>query len=595
MDTSPSYFVEETNYMRSGEEEEEEEEEEEQEENGDEEVKEEEKDESAVQKQQRPAWAPCFFCRIDREVYYYVGQEIIIEEGLDSYAGMIWPAALALCHYLDTHREQVNLVDKAVLEIGAGTGLVSVVASLLGAWVTATDLPVVLNNMRVNLSRNTRSRCRHTPQVAALSWGYDLERTYPTSVYHYDYVLAADVVYHHDFLDELLATMKHFCKPGTTLIWANKVRFESDLKFMENFKKAFQAKLLAEDGEMKIFMATCREEEGVGDVGLEIQDLLREEEEGKSEKDEDEESKEDHEDTELNVDTEKSKENDNDVTDEPHMSEPERRNEEEEKNESEEEEEMEEKMILKDDGYIDEKKENPEDSGSSCSASDEDMTGQEHVKQIAVQQDRALAWVPSIGSSLDKDIYHYAGHDILIYESIDSYGAVMWPAALALCSFLDNNRQRVNLHGKEVLELGAGTGLVTIVASLLGASVTATDLPDVLGNLRANVMRNTRGRCRHTPQVAALSWGYDLERTYPTSVYHYDYVLAADVVYHHDFLDELLVTMKHFCRRGTTVIWANKVRFETDLTFTENFKKAFHTSLLAEEGEMKIFMATCRE
>lgn len=40
--------------------------------------------------------------------------------------------------------------------------------------------------------------------------------------------------------------------------------------------------------------------------------------------------------------------------------------------------------------------------------------------------------------------------------------------ALALCSFLDNNRHLVDLQGKEVLELGAGTGLVSIVASLLG-------------------------------------------------------------------------------------------------------------------------------
>lgn len=107
--------------------------------------------------------------------------------------------------------------------------------------------------------------------------------------------------------------------------------------------------------------------------------------------------------------------------------------------------------------------------------------------------------------------------------------------------------------------------------------------------------RNTRGHCRYTPQVATLSWGYDLERTYPSSVYRYDYVLAADVVYHHDFMDELLVTMKHFCKPGTTLIWANKVRFESDLTFTENFKKAFNTSLLAEDGEMKIFMATSRD
>lgn len=125
--------------------------------------------------------------------------------------------------------------------------------------------------------------------------------------------------------------------------------------------------------------------------------------------------------------------------------------------------------------------------------------------------------------------------------------------------------------------------------------MTATDLPVVLNNLSANVSRNTRGRCRHPPQVAALAWGHDLQATYPTSVYRYDYVLAADVVYHHDFLDELLDTMKHFCRPGTALIWANKVRFEGDLRFTENFERTFHTSLLAEDANMRIFMATCRE
>ncbi|XP_028432281.1 protein-lysine methyltransferase METTL21C isoform X1 [Perca flavescens] len=266
MDTLSTYCLEGTSYMRSGEEgkedeekEGEEEEKEEEEEDGGEEDKEEKKDESAVQKQQRPAWAPCFFYKADKEVYNYVGQEIVIRGGLDSYAGMIWPAALALCHYLDTHREQLSLMDKAVLEIGAGTGLLSVVAAFLGAWVTATDLPEALSNLRANLNRNTRGRCRYAPQVATLSWCDDLEHSYPTSVYRYDYVLAADVVYHHDFLDELLVTMKHFCKPGTTLIWANKVRYEADLTFTEKFKKAFHTSLLAEDGEMKIFMATCRE------------------------------------------------------------------------------------------------------------------------------------------------------------------------------------------------------------------------------------------------------------------------------------------------------------------------------------------------
>lgn len=125
--------------------------------------------------------------------------------------------------------------------------------------------------------------------------------------------------------------------------------------------------------------------------------------------------------------------------------------------------------------------------------------------------------------------------------------------------------------------------------------MTATDLPEVLGNLRCNLCRNTRGHCRYTPQAAELLWGHELDKTFPHSVYRYDYILAADVVYHHDFLAELLVTMKHFCQPGTTLIWANKVRFQSDLVFTENFKRAFNTHLLEDNGEVKIYSATVKE
>ncbi|XP_045076751.1 glutamic acid-rich protein-like [Coregonus clupeaformis] len=47
--------------------------------------------------------------------------------------------------------------------------------------------------------------------------------------------------------------------------------------------------------------------------------------------------------------------------------------------------------------------------------------------------------------------------------------------------------------------------------------------------------------------------------------------------------------------KGTTLIWANKVRLETDLRFTEDFQNTFNTTLLAEIGQVNIFMATCRE
>ncbi|XP_051567098.1 protein-lysine methyltransferase METTL21C-like [Myxocyprinus asiaticus] len=208
----------------------------------------------------RNAWESSVFYSLGKETFFFTGQEISIRESLDSFGAVIWPGAVALCRYLEKNRKQVNLLDKAVLELGAGTGLVSIVASLLGAWVTATDLPDVLNNLNFNLSRNTRGRCRYTPQVAALAWGQDVKRNFPSSVYHYDYVLCADVVYHHNFVEDLLNTMEYFCKPGTTLLWANKVRFESDLRFIENFKNIFNTTLLEDipQEELRIYQATAR-------------------------------------------------------------------------------------------------------------------------------------------------------------------------------------------------------------------------------------------------------------------------------------------------------------------------------------------------
>ena len=128
-----------------------------------------------------------------------------------------------------------------------------------------------------------------------------------------------------------------------------------------------------------------------------------------------------------------------------------------------------------------------------------------------------------------------------------------------------------------------------------GASVTATDISEIMSNLRLNVMKNTEGRSRHPAQTAELYWGHHLKASFPKYVQRYDYVLAADVVYHHKFLKELLATMKYFCQPGTRLIWANKVRLPTDLDFAEDFKNTFHTTLLADLGGVKLFLGTSRE
>uniref|UniRef100_F7CTJ5 Methyltransferase 21C, AARS1 lysine n=1 Tax=Ornithorhynchus anatinus TaxID=9258 RepID=F7CTJ5_ORNAN len=190
--------------------------------------------------------------------------------------------------------------------------------------------------------------------------------------------------------------------------------------------------------------------------------------------------------------------------------------------------------------------------------------------------------------------YLYAGKKIILQESIENYGSVVWPGAIALCQYLEEHPEEFRFQGAKVLEIGAGPGLVSIVVSILGAYVTATDLPDVLGNLQYNLSQNTQNCTPYRPEVKELVWGEDLELNFPKSTHFYDFILASDVVYHHYFLEKLLTTMKYLCQPGTVLLWANKFRFSTDYEFLEKFKQVFNTTLIAEypESTVKIFKAT---
>ncbi|XP_048196746.1 protein-lysine methyltransferase METTL21C isoform X1 [Perognathus longimembris pacificus] len=200
-------------------------------------------------------------------------------------------------------------------------------------------------------------------------------------------------------------------------------------------------------------------------------------------------------------------------------------------------------------------------------------------------------FVPTDYASYTQEHYCFAGRQIVMQESIESFGAVVWPAAMALCQYLEEHTEELKLRDAKILEIGAGPGLVSIVASILGARVTATDLPDVLGNLQYNLARNTRAGAAHAPEVRELVWGDQLERQLPRAAFYYDYVLASDVVYHHHALDTLLATMAHLAQPGTVLLWANKFRFSTDYEFLDRFRQVFHTTLLAEhpESTVKLF------
>ncbi|XP_061688182.1 EEF1A lysine methyltransferase 3-like isoform X2 [Syngnathoides biaculeatus] len=87
--------------------------------------------------------------------------------------------------------------------------------------------------------------------------------------------------------------------------------------------------------------------------------------------------------------------------------------------------------------------------------------------------------------------------------------APVWESAQYLCRYFEE--QHVEWRGRRVIELGAGTGVVGILAACLGADVTLTDLPVALPQLEANVCANmpSSGWPSAPPAVLPLSWGED--------------------------------------------------------------------------------------
>lgn len=81
------------------------------------------------------------------------GRENLLEE-LCPYFGVVWPSARALARAVE--RRADSLAGRAILEIGCGLALPSLVAARLGARVTATDFhPEVPRFLKRNLEANS--------------------------------------------------------------------------------------------------------------------------------------------------------------------------------------------------------------------------------------------------------------------------------------------------------------------------------------------------------------------------------------------------------------------------------------------------------
>ncbi|NXL23422.1 MT21A methyltransferase, partial [Setophaga kirtlandii] len=192
--------------------------------------------------------------------------------------------------------------------------------------------------------------------------------------------------------------------------------------------------------------------------------------------------------------------------------------------------------------------------------------------------------------------FHFASRTIRLQQDWRRLGvaAVVWDAAVVLCAYLE--MEGIVLRDRSVIELGAGTGLLGIVVTLLGpkepagvkyciphaalrdvdcARVTITDRAAALELLESNVQANLPPELRPRAVVKELTWGKDLDNFSPGA---FDLILGADIVYLEETFAELLQTLEHLCSERTVILLSCRIRYERDLKFLRMLRERFSVS-----------------
>lgn len=186
--------------------------------------------------------------------------------------------------------------------------------------------------------------------------------------------------------------------------------------------------------------------------------------------------------------------------------------------------------------------------------------------------------------------FEFAGRTLTVFQNWSDVGvaAVVWDAAIVLGRYLE--KIAAQLHGKKVIELGAGTGFAGIVASLLGGNVTITDRKMALNVTRMNVEGNL-GKDQNSVAIKELEWGQDVSSFSPP----FDFVLGADVVYIEETFNDLQKTLQDLCDENSIVLLSCKIRYDRDKRFFELLSKYFRHETVMYDQEMDIIVYEARK
>ena len=160
------------------------------------------------------------------------------------------------------------------------------------------------------------------------------------------------------------------------------------------------------------------------------------------------------------------------------------------------------------------------------------------------------------------------------------FWARVWPSSRALTTFLEQNKELVK--GKQVLEIGAGTGLPSFSVAPTAASVIISDhAPDAVELMKKNIsflgLANVKAMC--------LDWNQIPEELKA------DTVLLSDINYAPDQFGPLIKLIHRFLEKESTVVIATPQRI-MGISFAEQLSPFIvqQEELIAEETRISLFV-----
>ncbi|KAE8233177.1 hypothetical protein CF326_g1787 [Tilletia indica] len=178
--------------------------------------------------------------------------------------------------------------------------------------------------------------------------------------------------------------------------------------------------------------------------------------------------------------------------------------------------------------------------------------------------------------------------DVHLYQDVSGgCGGRIWPAAEVLGAYLARSPEvwRAKWEGKQVVELGSGTGLLGLLCARmgLGGMVWITDQDAMLDLMQRNLKLNeevahaeggnaSAKSLSSTCVVKQLNWGEPIPEDIPSKP---DVLLLADCVYLEVAFQPLVDTMVELSTPSTEILFCYQKRRKADKRFFALLKRHF--------------------